>query len=375
MLPLLYQSTSPKPSPQSMQVIGRLAKCEKCTITNQINNNYQLSATIAPTDTFINDIQNQRFIMAKPNPTDPPQYFEIYDHQFDEVGRLSVTARHIKHCAYNNVILSDTADGAVTDTPQNHWDFCCTNTNLTFDNFFTFSSPITATAPMEVGYTKADSIGIFLENLTKAFGAELYYNNFNISLLQSLGTKKNYTLRWNKNIGSPQLDISGSSIYTHVVAYGDFTAKFTISGVYHEFPVQLCSNPTAIPNATNTIYKIYMYNASDQFESKDVDPTSGTGYNGIKTTLGAICRDYARNIAAGALQTKDNVNLTVKFRPALDEMSEIGLGDTVDVMLKGGRTVEARVTKTSFDSLAERWTSIELGKEKMKLSNYIAKTR
>ena len=75
------------------------------------------------------------------------------------------------------------------------------------------------------------------------------------------------------------------------------------------------------------------------------------------------------------MQTKDNVNLTVKFRPALDEMSEIGLGDTVDVMLKGGRTVEARLTKTTFNSLAERWESIEIGEEKLKLSNYIAKRR
>ena len=53
----------------------------------------------------------------------------------------------------------------------------------------------------------------------------------------------------------------------------------------------------------------------------------------------------------------------------------VGLGDTVDVMLKGGRTVEAKITKTVFDSLSERWTSIELGKEKLMLSKYIAKTR
>ena len=75
------------------------------------------------------------------------------------------------------------------------------------------------------------------------------------------------------------------------------------------------------------------------------------------------------------MQTAPNVNLTVNYCPALDEMSAVGLGDTVDVMLKGGRTVEAKITKTVFDSLSERWTSIELGKEKLMLSKYIAKTR
>lgn len=375
MIPLLYYSTLPILAPDRMRYLGRLTKCEKCTVDWQINNNYQISATIAPTDPLINEIQNQRFIMAKPNPTDPPQYFEIYDTQFDEIGRLTLSGRHIVHCAYNNLILSDTAAGAVTDTPKNHWDFCCQSLNLAFDNFFSFSSQIGATAPMEVGYTKSDTIGIFLERMAEAFGGEYHYNNFEISLLPRKGTEKNYVLRWNKNIGSPKLDLNGATVYTHVVAYGEFTAKYSAGGVNYEYPVQLCSTPAAISGATNTLYKVYMYNASDQFETKEINPFEGSGYNGIKASLNTLSRYYARNIAEKKLQIKDNVNLTVKFQPVLDEMSAVELGDTVGVKLKGGRTVEARITKTTFDCLAERWTSIQLGDEKILLSKYIAKTR
>ena len=56
-------------------------------------------------------------------------------------------------------------------------------------------------------------------------------------------------------------------------------------------------------------------------------------------------------------------------------MAAIGLGDTVDVMLKGDRTVEAKIMKTVYNVLSERWESIELGQELLKLSDYIAKVR
>ena len=41
--------------------------------------------------------------------------------------------------------------------------------------------------------------------------------------------------------------------------------------------------------------------------------------------------------------------------------------------MKDPRTVEAKIISTSFNSPSERWESIELGHEKLKLADYIAK--
>lgn len=372
MLPLLYKTNSDNVSASSMQFLGRLAKCEKCTVTEQINNDYSLSASFSPTDELIEEIQDQRFIMAKPNPTDPPQYFELYGTVIDEIGRVTVKGRHIKHCAYNNLIVSDMAQGAQTDTPQGHWNFCCQPAGLSFPTYFAFSSPITTRRPMEIGYTKSDTIGIFLEKLAAAFGGEYHYNNFDISLLQSRGTKKNYALRWNRNIGSPKLTLSTTQIYTHIVAYADMTAKYSSGGVDYEYPVQLCSTPHHITGESSELIKIYMYNCTNLFPYKEIAPSD---YSLIRTELNSYAEDYAQGAAATDLAIKETANLTVNYRPALDEMSAVGLGDTVDVVLKGGRAVEAKITKATFDSLAGRWTSIQLGEEKILLSKYIAKTR
>lgn len=377
MLPLLYSSTNPIPSPESMEYIGRITKCIKCTVSQQINNDYQLSAVFAATEPLLLEIQNQRFILQKTNFTDPPQFFEIYNQSITENGQVTIKARHIKHCAYNNILLSDNTNGAQSDTPQGHWNFCTDPDNhlLEFANHFNLNSNINEQILMEIGYTKADTLGMFLEEMAKMTNGEYHYDNFEINLLSRLGTKKNYTLRWNKNIGSPNLTLSSATVYTHVVAYANLTASYTITGQSYEFPVQLCSDAIAVLNGSSALRKIYMYNASDSFENKIVDPTSDPNYTNARRRLRLKALDFVRSTSMENIQTREAVNLKVTFRQPLDEMKEIELGDTIDVFLKDGRTIEARVTKTEFDSLAERWTNLEIGKQQVLLSNYIAKTR
>lgn len=380
MLPLLYETTDPILAPGRMRYLGRLCKCEKCVSVEKLNGDYTLSAVFSPTDELIGEVQNQRFLTVKPNPFDQPQYFEIYNCGYDGVGRLSVSARHIKHCCYNNIVISDVSHSAQYNTPAGHWDFCTqvsTPKSLEFENNFTFSCTISEIQAMEIGYTKSDTLGAFLNEMANAFNAEFHYDNFNISLLAARGSRKNYVLRWDKNIGSPSLTLGAANVYTHVVAYADLTAKYTVDGTDYEYPVQICSSPRVIDdfihNGSGRLAKIFMYNATDTFEEKNIDPTQGENYRAIKARLNWLAAKYILRTAGKGLQIAESVNLKVNFRPALDEMTAVGLGDVIDVALKGGRTAEAKITKTEYDCLAERWNGIELGEEKLKLSNYIAR--
>lgn len=361
MLPLLYESLQPSPSANYMQYLGRLTKCKSCVVTNQINNNYDVSAAFFITDKLLDQIENQRFLMAKPNPFDPPQFFEIYNY-YEENNAVTVKGRHIKHCAYNNMILDVFSDSGNAKTPQEQWNQI--RPLLVFTNGFSFSSAITTAAKMEVGYSRAGTLGDFLKEMAEVFKGEFYYNNFNVSFLQRLGAKKNYVLRWDRNITDPKLTLTADNVYSHVVAYGNF--KFTETGT----DATLCSAPVRIGSGQK-LYKIYMWDATGTFDSTEISRNQISTYQSLLTN-----RAEAFVSGAGsAMQTAESPNLTVNYRPILDEMSAVGLGDTVDVELKSGRTVEARITQTSFDSLAERWTSITIGNEKLKISDLIAKVR
>jgi phage-related protein len=366
MQPLLYKSTALSPGEDTMQYLGRLTKCEKCVVSEQLNDDYSVKAVFLPTDELIDEIWDQRFLMAKPSPFDPPQFFEICGSEYDEIGRLAVSGRHIKHCCYNNVVYSDYESSGLK-TPANHWAYVTQRGGLCFDTHFTFDSDITDANSMTVGYRSAETLGKFLEEMAERFGGEYHYDNFNISLLRARGSRKNYVLRWNRNIGSPVLSLSTADIYSHVVAYGDFT--------YNGNTVRIVSpTPASLTGTTSQLYRVFMYNATGHFANTTISDMRAE-LSGIQSSLNSWASYYRSHGAKNDLQSTENVNLRVDYRPALDEMTAVGLGDTVDVMLKGGRTVEAKITKTEFDSLAERWTAIELGKEKLKLSKYIARSR
>lgn len=366
MLPLLYESSLPTPSSDHMQYLGRLTKCKSCVVTSQINNNYDLSAAFVITDELLAQIENQFFLMAKPNPFDPPQFFEIYNY-FEENNVVTVKGRHIKHCAYNNMILDVFSDSGNAMTPQENWNHI--RPILAFSNGFSFSSSITATAKMETGWSRAGTLGDFFKEMAQVYGGEYYYDNFNISFLRRLGAKKNYVLRWDRNIIDPKLTLTADNVYSHVVAYGNFKITIMPSGAT-DVDTLLCSDPVAIGSGQK-LYKIYMYDATGTFDNTTI---AYTDINSYRAQLLQRANAFVSG-AGSAVQTAESPNLTVNYRPILDEMSAVGLGDTVDVELKSGRTVEARITKTSYDSLAERWTSITLGNEILKVSDLIAKVR
>ena len=211
MLPLLYEPTHPIPSPARLQYLGRLTKCKSCVVTSQINNNYDLSAAFLITDELLGEIQNQRFLLVKPNPFDAPQFFEIYNY-FEENNTVTVKGRHIKHCAYNNMILDVFTPTTNVTTPQGHWNVI--EPLLYADNFFSFSSAITATAAMQTGWSRAGTLGDFFKEMATVFGGEFYYDNFDVSFLQRLGSKKNYVLRWDRNITDPKLTLTADNVYS-----------------------------------------------------------------------------------------------------------------------------------------------------------------
>ena len=369
MLPQLFRSTDPIPSPDRMRFIGQLTHIEKCTSYEKTNGDYTLSAAFVPNDELIGEIRNQRFLLAQANPFDPPQYFELYSAEYDEIGRLAVKGRHIKHCANNNLILDVFSPDAQGDyTPLQHWGVI--EPLLYFDNFFTFSSPISTTAKMDIGWTKAGTLGEFFKELAEVFGGEFHYDNFNVEFSLNRGTKKNYVLRWDKNIASPKLSLSTADLYSHVVATANITA---INAISQNKDVVVCSDPQIITSGTTDLYRMYQFDATNELTKTEWDLASQTERAQLAQELRNAASAFAQYYYKNQIQYKPNVNLQLTYRPALDEMQEIGLGDTVDVMLKGGRTVEAKITATTFDCLAERWTAIELGEEKLTLTDYLLK--
>ena len=93
---------------------------------------------------------------------------------------------------------------------------------------------------------------------------------------------------------------------------------------------------------------------------------------GIQNKLNALTAEKLGEYSG--IANKD-VNIKIDYRPELDRLNNVGLCDTVNVVLGTGSVVKAQVTKVKYDSLAERYKMIEIGDPKPMLPAFFSKKR
>ena len=105
-----------------------------------------------------------------------------------------------------------------------------------------------------------------------------------------------------------------------------------------------------------------------------VDPTTGIN---MTATLQKLY-DYAYKQFKNEYnsRTKEEINITVTHKAELNEMKNLSIGDTIKICYGENKNrLNARITKTVYDSLAEKYTSIEVGSPKVNLISFIKNKR
>jgi phage minor structural protein len=359
MLPLLYKTKSRTISTDSMEYIGRITDCESCLVTEVLNGDYLLTAEIKNSDSLYNNITVQEFIYVKANTMDAPQFFEIYEVVKNISGSTSIKAKHIKHCAYNN-IMTAMLNNTTLMTPSEIWD--AASDSPVFENNFIFESDITNKSSIfEVGFNKVGTFGEFFEELTEKFDGELYWDNFNVKFLKNRGEKKHYTLRFGQKISSLEQTLSTEDIKSHIIAVA------TVHDTYTDKDIQIIGTVYEIENQQSKTNKLLLLDATELVG--DITVNSNTGYNYI--AVENLCKFAAESHYKDSRPASIKTNITIDLRAELDEMKEISLADTIDVIIDPENSkVIAKVVKAEYDCLLERWNKLELGRIKTKLSDY-----
>lgn len=383
MLPLLYKSKSKILSANTFELLGRMTDIVSGKVTEERNGDYLLEMELSTTDRCADLLDTQYFIKAKPNPTDEPQYFEIYDLQYKDKKSITVKAKHIKHNLYNNFLVETYNQTGVVHTPSEWWYLLCTGqaeglqTQMTlWEHHFSFTSDITSKASMTLGFCTPCTLGDFMGgadgSLVDVFGGEYKYNNFDVALLQSRGTATNYHLRWGSNISSLTQTLNSDDICSHVAAYA------TCHDTYSNNSFVLCSDPQELRTHSSKLTKIKAVDVSD---GGSVDISDKTGYWNFNAKTGEnkafliqVLNIQAQMLRASLVSTNGapTLNIKVDYPPTLAEMLNLHLCDTVYIDTEND-SLKAKIVKTDYDFVLERWNSIELGTPKTKLSDYIVK--
>lgn len=343
---------------------GFFTDCNKCEVTEERNGIYTLTMTIAPTDKLAKTVTIGMIVKAKSNPYDNPQLFEINKVIIDKNGNIEVNAQHIKFLACQNCTLGNigAANGSLNGTPNEIMEEILDS--LTFDNLFSFNSNITTKKNFSCGINTVEKLGDILGgkdgSLIDVFGGEYHYDNFNIELLSSRGKITNSKIMMGQNISDYKQTITNDNRYTHILPYA------TVKNAHTGGEITLSGRPIEIKKMA--FQRVLSVDFSSETNEISVDPTSGLNYTKLYDKLSILANDYL--IKNGSKLTEE-VNITVTYQPEIDKLQSIKLCDTVKVVFGINQSTTAKVTKTVYDSIRERYTTIEIGDSKVTLSNFI----
>ena len=366
MLPKLYDEFSLTGADYGQTYLGTVNHCKKCQVTEVRNGSYTLSLETTIQDDCAELLSSQRIIGAKPNPFDPVQYFEITKTERTSDGIIKAEATHVKNLAFQICTTGDQDyDGTIstyTATVSDVWDRLM-SLYISTSTPYTFSTDITNVRTFSLGLSTPESLGNILGGKDGSFldiyGGEYHWLNYEINLLSSRGSAKPYQIRYGKNISDATQTESCEDTYSHILPYGKVSLGNTKINFY--------ADPVEISGSNSKYTKVFMLECTSFLDSYEVGK-NGLYYDDVKEALQSYAKSYASLNDLG----KFSVSISVTLRAELDEMSEIGLCDTVPIILDNfGTTAYAKITEVTYDSLLERWDKIQIGDPTVTLADLI----
>ena len=337
--------------------LGRL-DCTECKVTEERNGQYTLELSIAETANHASEIELSSIIVVKPNNTSALQAFRVYKMTKPIQGIFSVLAEHISYqLSYIPAMpFSVTASAsAANQTLQ------ALKTNSAESNPFTFWTDVNTVS----SYAQAtpasirQRLGGVEGSVLDRFGGEYEWDNYTVKLHKNRGVQSpNVILRYGKNITDLNQESYISNTITGICPYWMDSEGTEI--------VTLPEKVVESQYADNYPFKrTVTLDMSQDFESKPTElqlRTAATAYLG-KEGIGipTVSVKVSFIDLASTEEYKDILSL-----------QSVSLCDVIGVQFeKLGISTTAKVVKTVYDVLAERYDSIEVGSIRTSLASTI----
>ena len=332
---------------------GRLTDCISCEVTEERNGEYTLKLEYPVNGIHAELLTPYRIIRALASDKAGLQTFRI-DRVVPNMTTITVYANHISYDLSFYPVTPFSVHGGTTaagymDAIWNHSVLSCPFLH-------------TADADPEIVVwrnRKPQSVRSILgsgdESFLAKFGGEFEWDNMTVKWLKNRGADNGVTISYGKNLLSIEQDTNIAETVCGVMAYW----KNSESVVYGD--IQYSSNASSFP-----FPKTCVIDVSGEYSSK---PT--------KSALNLAAQRY---ITANNVGVPD-VSTTVEFYPLQNteeyaryaDLEKVGLCDTVTVLFPAlDVKAKAKVVKTVYDTLSERYVSVTLGTIKKTLADTVA---
>ncbi len=373
MIPILYEANE---TDFTTLGIGPLGDVIKCTVTEELNGQYELEMTYPVEGIHYSDLVEDRLIYAVPFEGGAKQIFKIYQIEKPLNGEVIVRAEHIHYLLNKMVVMPFSASSvaeAIAKIQGHVVDYC----PFTFTTDKSSIGQFKMVTPIECGKLLGGVEGSILDVFGKG---EYEFNNFNVILHAHRGYDNGVTVRYGKNMTELNSSVDTTNVYTGVIPfYKDTEDNVTYADGYAVWSDHKGDYVYPMVKVLDLSSEFDAEREAWERQQSESETPSEEPYKPSSGELISKARDY---LTKNAGWNKSN-NIKVSFVNLWQSeeyadtasLERVKMGDTVTVIYqKLGVKVAKEVTKTVYNVLLERYESIELGNASASLATEVAST-
>lgn len=351
MIPILYKQ-------DAKAKIGWLAEASDCQCTEERNGVFELEFQYPMLGRYAAELVIDRYVKAKPNANGKNQFFHIRKVSKPINGMFTVSCEHISYALSGYPVPTVSASGnaqvainAILTAAKNQLGkdtgFSVATTDITLSSSIALTN-VSARA----------ALGGVSGSVLDVYGGEYEFDNHTIKLHKARGKDRGVRIAYGRNMTELKCDIDMDSAYTGIYGY------------VKNDKVDLHSYK-AVTNSSGINAKTLIRDFSSDFSGGDGEITQ----SGLDSAVSA----YA---AANDINSP-TVSMTVSFvdlsqspeYASFSALESVDLCDTVQIYHKDlNINIKAKVIKTVYDVLRERYTSIDLGSPRANFADVIKQT-
>lgn len=339
MIPVLFGSSA-----TAFGSLGSCALTEAISphVSEEINGAYTLELGYPISGQGYEHLARRSLILAKPNPQNPPQPFRVTRITRPINGIVQVYAEHLSYDLSGVPVLPFAATTA-GDALQ------ALKTNAVVTNPFTFVSELdrVATITTEKPFSARALMGQDSGMIIATYGGEYAYNGYTVTLRERRGRDTDIVIRYGVDLVDLTQEENIAQMYSGVLPF------------YQKSGVSVFGSVQRIAGLDYD--RILPLDVTARFSAT---PTAGE--------VDAAGRAYIAESGIGVPE----VSISLRFAqlPQLEALrGSVALGDTIGVeFTRLGVDTSARVIRTDFDVLTEKYISVEVGAPRPSIADTIA---
>ena len=331
------------------QGLGALADALTCEISEELNGEYELEMTYPVSGRRYADLKNRCIIVAKPDPYRGEQPFRIYRITRPLNGVITVYARHISYDLSGVPVTPFTAASAAA-AMQALAAHAAVSSPFSFWTDISSGASVAVAVPTSTRAVLGGTDGSILDT----YHGEYEWDGFTVRLRSHRGQDNGVRIAYGKNLTDIQQDENISDLATGVIGYWAGSDGTLVQTGVVDAP------------GTYNFDRVITVDFSSDFEEQPSTLQLTQRVQQYISDNGVGVPDVSISVSWVNLEQYSGYE-------GLSLLERVSLGDTVTVEFPPlGVEATARVVKTVYDVLRDRYVSADIGSVQANIADTIA---